>query len=114
MEELDRLNAQLSSLAAQMVAAKADGDVVRLDRLRALYRQFSADAAALRAELSGTEGPGGVATTLDKFGDEVIQVLKTAGQGIAELPGAAGGAIRNLPVILLLLVVGLYLWKRKG
>jgi hypothetical protein len=100
---LDFLQEQLDAVALSMQQAAARHDTADLDALKLVFRKLSAQAAALRAEVSGTEAPPVILQKLDKFSDTALDLSKRFFTGVADLPRAIdkGLGFALLAVILL-------------
>lgn len=115
------LQGQLHRITLAIEQARARGDTVALENLRALWLKVKTDVDALVREAHDNEAPAAVLVTLDRLGDEVTRTGRQLVDAGVSIVGGAGVVLKYLPVLLLvgLLVAGLFyaaklrkeLWK---
>lgn len=107
---------EVQALQGTIAAANASGGaaLAAVPGLQSQLTFWIGQMQAANGAVNANEHPSAFATTLSDFSDQALTIAKQAGAGVAALPGAAASLVKDLPTILLLLVLGFVLfivWK---
>lgn len=103
---------EVQSLQATIAAANAAGGaaLAAVPGLQSQLTFWIGQMQAANGAVSASEHPGAFVSTLSDFSDQALTIAKQAGAGVAALPGAAATLVKDLPTVLIFLVLGFGLW----